>query len=105
MHVLSPHLHPILSVLSFAFASATVCHCILLGASAPPHARGTMWSITYPGLPCGYPVSRSKSSFAATLRLIRPCASRSIGAAVFGEEELGVVAFVRLLPGALRSCA
>ena len=39
---LRSHLHPIRSVLSFAFASATVCHCILLGASAPPHASGLM---------------------------------------------------------------
>ena len=30
------------SVLSFAFPSAIVCHCILNGASAPPHSSGLM---------------------------------------------------------------
>ena len=34
------HLQPPLSTLSFAFAAATVCHCILKGESAPPHANG-----------------------------------------------------------------
>jgi hypothetical protein len=38
--------HPFLSHLSFALASAAVCHCILLGVSAPPQASGLMWSIT-----------------------------------------------------------
>jgi hypothetical protein len=32
------------SVLSFAFASAVVCHCILEGASGPPHSSGFTWS-------------------------------------------------------------
>jgi len=30
------------SVLSLIFASATVCHCMFDGASAPPHSSGTM---------------------------------------------------------------
>ena len=33
---------PTRSVRSFAFAAAIVCHCMLLGASAPPQARGRM---------------------------------------------------------------
>ena len=41
-------LHPFLSHLSFAFPSATVCHCIFSGLSAPPQANGLMWSITKP---------------------------------------------------------
>ncbi len=36
----------LLSVLSLAFASAIVCHCMLLVSSAPPHFSGTMWSTT-----------------------------------------------------------
>lgn len=28
------------SILSFAFAAAVVCHCMLLDASAPPRFRG-----------------------------------------------------------------
>jgi hypothetical protein len=43
---ISFYLHPIRSVLSLALPSSTVCHCILLGASAPPHTSGTMWSTT-----------------------------------------------------------
>jgi hypothetical protein len=34
--------HPFRSILSFAFASAIVCHCMFDGASAPPHASGLM---------------------------------------------------------------
>ena len=34
------------STLSFALAAATVCHCMLLGESAPPRLSGTAWSIT-----------------------------------------------------------
>ncbi len=34
------------SVLSFALASATVCHCMFEGRSAPPHSRATLWSTT-----------------------------------------------------------
>jgi hypothetical protein len=34
------------SILSFAFAAAFVCHCMLLGASAPPRFSGTTWSTT-----------------------------------------------------------
>src|SRR5208282_2171722 len=37
------------SVLSFAFAAADVCHCMLLGASVPPHSSGFTWSMMYPG--------------------------------------------------------
>jgi hypothetical protein len=33
---------PIRSVLSFAAAASVVCHCMFDGASAPPHASGTM---------------------------------------------------------------
>ena len=40
------HRHPSRSHLSFALASPTVCHCMLLGSSAPPQARGLTWSIT-----------------------------------------------------------
>jgi hypothetical protein len=36
-----PHSHR-----SFALASAVVCHCMLLGLSAPPLHNGTMWSRT-----------------------------------------------------------
>jgi hypothetical protein len=31
---------PLRSVLSLALPSAMVCHCMLLGASAPPQASG-----------------------------------------------------------------
>ena len=34
------------STASLDFPSATVCHCMLKGASAPPQARGLMWSMT-----------------------------------------------------------
>jgi hypothetical protein len=37
------------SHLSLALAAFTVCHCMLLGASAPPRFSATLWSITYPG--------------------------------------------------------
>ena len=37
---LRPYSRQALSVLSLAFAAATVCHCILVGASAPPHSSG-----------------------------------------------------------------
>ena len=36
------HLQPLRSILSFALASATVCHCMFEGSSAPPQANGTM---------------------------------------------------------------
>ncbi len=36
-----PRAHPRRSTLSFAFASSVDCHCMLLGSSAPPQARGT----------------------------------------------------------------
>jgi hypothetical protein len=36
----------LLSVLSFAFPSATVCHCILDEVSGPPHSKARTWSIT-----------------------------------------------------------
>ena len=39
-------LRQFLSVLSLIVASATVCHCIFEGTSAPPHSSGTMWSTT-----------------------------------------------------------
>ena len=34
------------SHLSFAFASATVCHCMFDGSSAPPRFSGIIWSTT-----------------------------------------------------------
>lgn len=34
------------SRLSFSFAAAFVCHCMLPGASAPPRFNGVTWSIT-----------------------------------------------------------
>ena len=33
---------PRYSILSFAFAAAVVCHCMLPGASAPPRFSGLM---------------------------------------------------------------
>jgi hypothetical protein len=48
-----PAAHPTRSYRSFAFASSTVCHCMFSGVSGPPHARGIMWSTTYPGRPPG----------------------------------------------------
>jgi hypothetical protein len=36
---------PLRSQRSFALAAALVCHCMLLGASAPPQASGRTWSI------------------------------------------------------------
>jgi hypothetical protein len=33
---------PFRSTWSFAFAAAVVCHCMLVGASAPPQASGVM---------------------------------------------------------------
>ena len=51
---------------------------MLLGASAPPQASGTMWSTTCPGQPLGCPVCRSNWLFAASLRLIRPWLSREM---------------------------
>jgi hypothetical protein len=39
----APHRpQPFRSTLSLAFPAATVCHCMLLGASAPPQASGLM---------------------------------------------------------------
>src|SRR5881394_4595761 len=38
--------HSARSCRSFTLASSTVCHCMLLGASAPPAHSGTMWSTT-----------------------------------------------------------
>ncbi len=40
-HHVGPHSH-----LSFAFAAAFVCHCMLLGASAPPCLSAWTWSMT-----------------------------------------------------------
>ncbi len=37
------------SALSLAIAASFVCHCILLGESAPPRFSGVTWSTTYPG--------------------------------------------------------
>lgn len=36
------HLQSLRSHLSFALASAVVCHCMFDGSSAPPQASGTM---------------------------------------------------------------
>jgi hypothetical protein len=79
-----PYLQPALSVLSFTFASAAVCHCMFSGASAPQHARGTLWSITNPRHePVVFPVAgqgfcASKLRLAALLRFIRPRESRVV---------------------------
>ena len=76
---LEPDAH---SHVSFCFAASTVCHCMFDGASAPPRFSGTTWSITYPGhAPERWPVDGHgwallKESFAASLRLNRPCSSR-----------------------------
>jgi hypothetical protein len=43
---MGPALAHFLSVLSFSLPSAVVCHCMLLGASAPPVASGLTWSTT-----------------------------------------------------------
>jgi hypothetical protein len=65
------------SHLSFSSTSAIVCLCMLNGASAPPHSRGSMWSITYPGqAPFGMQVDGRgcfllKAFLAAVLRLYR----------------------------------
>ena len=70
------------SILSFAFAAAVVCHCMLPGSSAPPRFSGRMWSTTYPGqAPERFPVEgqgwdRRNAVRAAGLRLIRPWLSR-----------------------------
>jgi hypothetical protein len=40
------HRQPLRSNLSFALAAAVVCHCMLLGLSAPPQARALTWSTT-----------------------------------------------------------
>lgn len=46
------------SIRSFALASATVCHRMFSGESAPPRLRGTTWSATYPGhAPVVFPVA------------------------------------------------
>ncbi len=37
------------SARSLIFAASFVCHCILLGLSAPPRLSVCTWSITYPG--------------------------------------------------------
>jgi hypothetical protein len=42
----TPHEPEPYSILSFAFAAATVCHCIFEGASAPPCFNAWIWSIT-----------------------------------------------------------
>ncbi len=75
---------PIRPHLSFALPSATVCHCMLDGESAPPHASAFTWSTTYPGqapvdLPvAGHGCSRMNSRRAAAERAMRPVeASRS----------------------------
>ena len=36
------YLHPLRSHLSFAFPSATVCHSMFEGLSAPPQAKATL---------------------------------------------------------------
>jgi hypothetical protein len=75
------------SVLSFTFAAVVVCHCILLGESAPPRFNATTWSITYPGqAPVDLPVAGQACTFlneslAATLRAMRPCELRATSAA------------------------
>lgn len=68
--------------MSLAFASLTVCHCMLLGASAPPRFSGRTWSMTYPGhAPEVFPVEGQgcdflNSLFACCDRLILPWLSR-----------------------------
>ena len=59
---------------SLAFAASFVCHCMLLGASAPPRFSGVIWSITYPGQAPevrpvdGHGFERSKVCLAVRLR-------------------------------------
>ena len=71
------------SIRSFPLASATVCHRMFSGESAPPRLRGMTWSATYPGhAPVVLPVAgqgcwRWKLRRAAGSRLILPLASRS----------------------------
>jgi hypothetical protein len=66
-----------------AFASAVVCHCMLLGESAPPCLSACTWSITYPGhAPDVRPVDGHgcecrKACLASGLRLIFPWLSRA----------------------------
>lgn len=45
-----------------------VSHCMLDGLSAPPRASGMMWSTTYLGPLCGYPVIRFNSVTAHRLQ-------------------------------------
>src|SRR5262245_88253 len=72
------YLQPARSHLSFAFAAAVVCHCMLEGESGPPQASGLIWSTTYPGhAPLVFPVEGqgcdvSNECFAEVLRAIRP---------------------------------
>ena len=71
------------SILSFAFASAVVCHCMLPGTSAPPRFNGLMWSTTNPGhapevLPvAGQGLLAWNALLASGLRAIRPLAVRA----------------------------
>lgn len=88
-----------LSSLSFALPSAIVCHCMLDGSSLPPLARGTMWSITYPGQApelfpfAGHGCDLLNVSVAASLRTMRPRASR-------GQSGHAILLF-KVLAGAL----
>jgi len=69
------------SNLSLILPSLIVCHCILIGLSGPPHANGTMWSITYPGhAPLVFPFdghgcSRLNAFLADVLRCYAPNAT------------------------------
>jgi hypothetical protein len=45
-HVETLPRQPFNSHRSLALPSAIVCHCMLLGASGPPQASGTTWSMT-----------------------------------------------------------
>jgi hypothetical protein len=65
------------SHLSFALASALVCHCMFAGVSGPPRFSGMIWSRVWPGHPLGCPVSRSNSRFALSLRAMRSWLSRA----------------------------
>jgi hypothetical protein len=61
------------------FASAVLCHCMLLGSSAPPAHSGTRWSTTKPGhRPRVLPVpGHGASAWNALLAvLLRTCADR-----------------------------
>jgi hypothetical protein len=61
------YLQPCRSTLSFALASAIVCHCILLGSSAPPHASG-LERLLRSRTPFGLPLESRNTAVGPELR-------------------------------------